>query len=73
MAGVGATKIEGIKLDARDIKILSILQREGRIPKAALAERVNLSATPCWERSTSPGRVRSMNGRMWRQPADAWP
>lgn len=50
MAGVGATKIEGIKLDARDIKILSILQREGRIPKAALAERVNLSATPCWER-----------------------
>lgn len=40
----------GIKLDDRDIKILSILQREGRIPKAALAERVNLSATPCWER-----------------------
>jgi Lrp/AsnC family transcriptional regulator of ectoine degradation len=39
-----------LKLDARDIKILSILQREGRIPKAALAERVNLSATPCWER-----------------------
>lgn len=50
MAGVGATKIDGIKLDDRDIKILSILQREGRIPKAALAERVNLSATPCWER-----------------------
>lgn len=39
-----------LKLDARDIKILSILQREGRIPKAALAERVNLSPTPCWER-----------------------
>ncbi|GHA16381.1 AsnC family transcriptional regulator [Devosia pacifica] len=39
-----------IRLDDRDIKILSILQREGRIPKAALAERVNLSATPCWER-----------------------
>ncbi|WDR07084.1 Lrp/AsnC family transcriptional regulator [Devosia rhodophyticola] len=40
----------GVRLDDRDIKILSILQREGRIPKAALAERVNLSATPCWER-----------------------
>jgi Lrp/AsnC family transcriptional regulator of ectoine degradation len=50
MAGVNASKFDGIKLDDRDIKILSILQREGRIPKAALAERVNLSATPCWER-----------------------
>lgn len=39
-----------MRLDARDIKILSILQREGRISKAELAERVNLSATPCWER-----------------------
>lgn len=50
MAGVTLSKSETHKLDARDIKILSILQREGRIPKAALAERVNLSATPCWER-----------------------
>lgn len=39
-----------IKLDDRDIKILSILQTEGRIAKTALAERVNLSPTPCWER-----------------------
>lgn len=38
------------RLDDRDIKILAILQREGRIPKAALAERVNLTPTPCWER-----------------------
>ncbi len=38
------------KLDDRDLKILAILQREGRITKAALAERVNLSPTPCWER-----------------------
>lgn len=38
------------KLDDRDLKILSILQREGRIPKATLAERVNLTPTPCWER-----------------------
>jgi len=47
---VSASNTERLRLDDRDIKILSILQREGRIPKAALAERVNLSATPCWER-----------------------
>lgn len=39
-----------IKLDDRDLSILSVLSREGRITKSALAERVNLSATPCWER-----------------------
>jgi Lrp/AsnC family transcriptional regulator, regulator of ectoine-degradation genes len=48
--GVGAVKNRTPRLDARDIKILSILQREGRLSKAALAERVNLSSTPCWER-----------------------
>ncbi|KRA40225.1 Lrp/AsnC family transcriptional regulator [Devosia sp. Root635] len=47
---MNSSKSETQRLDDRDIKILSILQREGRIPKAALAERVNLSATPCWER-----------------------
>ncbi|WP_169569328.1 winged helix-turn-helix transcriptional regulator [Sneathiella limimaris] len=39
-----------LKLDDRDLKILSILQREGRITKAALAEKIALSPTPCWER-----------------------
>jgi len=39
-----------LKLDKKDIQILSILQRDGRIAKTALAERVNLSPTPCWER-----------------------
>jgi Lrp/AsnC family transcriptional regulator of ectoine degradation len=38
------------RLDDRDIKILSILQEEGRISKSELAKRVNLSNTPCWER-----------------------
>jgi Lrp/AsnC family transcriptional regulator of ectoine degradation len=37
-------------LDARDLAILQILSQEGRITKAALAERVGLSPTPCWER-----------------------
>ena len=38
------------RLDGIDLKILGTLQREGRITKQALAERVNLSPTPCWER-----------------------
>src|SRR5690606_17667931 len=39
-----------LKLDDRDLKILSILSREGRISKAGLAKRVQLSAAPAWER-----------------------
>jgi Lrp/AsnC family transcriptional regulator of ectoine degradation len=38
------------KLDALDLKILDILQREGRISKVRLAEAVNLSPSPTWER-----------------------
>ncbi len=39
-----------LALDDRDLRILAILAREGRISKTELARRVNLSATPCWER-----------------------
>lgn len=39
-----------LKLDDRDLKMLAILRQEGRISKAELARRVNLSAAPCWER-----------------------
>ena len=39
-----------LRLDERDIAILSVLSTEGRISKTELARRVNLSATPCWER-----------------------
>lgn len=39
-----------LPLDDRDLAILAILSREGRISKADLARRVNLSATPCWQR-----------------------
>jgi Lrp/AsnC family transcriptional regulator, regulator of ectoine-degradation genes len=38
------------RLDSRDIAILAVLSREGRISKADLARRVNLSTTPCWQR-----------------------
>ncbi len=39
-----------LALDDRDLEILSILAREGRLSKAELARRVNLSPTPCWQR-----------------------
>jgi Lrp/AsnC family transcriptional regulator of ectoine degradation len=39
-----------MRLDDRDIQILSVLTQDGRITKTALAERVGLSPTPCWER-----------------------
>ena len=39
-----------LKLDDRDLKKIAILREEGRISKADLARRVNLSAAPCWER-----------------------
>jgi Lrp/AsnC family transcriptional regulator of ectoine degradation len=39
-----------LRLDDRDLKILAVLSREGRLPKADLARRVNLTPTPLWER-----------------------
>jgi Lrp/AsnC family leucine-responsive transcriptional regulator len=38
------------ELDRIDLKILDVLQRDGRISMTELAEQVNLSATPCSER-----------------------
>lgn len=39
-----------LKLDTIDFQILRVLSSNGRISKAALAEQVGLSASPCWER-----------------------
>ncbi|MDR6307361.1 Lrp/AsnC family transcriptional regulator of ectoine degradation [Pacificitalea manganoxidans] len=39
-----------IRLDDRDLAILRVLSREGRITKTELAERIGLSPTPCWDR-----------------------
>ncbi|WP_233860150.1 Lrp/AsnC family transcriptional regulator [Paraburkholderia sp. HD33-4] len=38
------------KLDVIDIKILRELQNEARLSSAELAERVSLTASPCWRR-----------------------
>jgi Lrp/AsnC family transcriptional regulator of ectoine degradation len=39
-----------LKLDPIDLRILEAIQRDGRITKLALAEKVGLSPTPCWVR-----------------------
>lgn len=39
-----------VKLDPIDLRILDAVQRDGRITKLALAEKVGLSPTPCWLR-----------------------
>ncbi|TIN13771.1 MAG: Lrp/AsnC family transcriptional regulator [Mesorhizobium sp.] len=38
------------RLDPIDLKILDSIQRDGRITKLALADKVGLSPTPCWMR-----------------------
>jgi Lrp/AsnC family transcriptional regulator, regulator of ectoine-degradation genes len=39
-----------MKLDRYDLAILRLLARDGRITKSRLAEEVNLSISPAWER-----------------------
>nr|WP_163851138.1 Lrp/AsnC family transcriptional regulator [Pseudooceanicola aestuarii] len=53
-------------LDDRDIAILVALAEDGRITKSALADRVGLSATPCWnrlQRLEKAGLIRSYHAR----------
>src|SRR3546814_21040372 len=42
--------IGAMKLDNRDLQILTILQAEGRITKSELAARVSLTPAACWDR-----------------------
>jgi Lrp/AsnC family transcriptional regulator len=37
-------------MDATDLKILAILQEDASLPIQEVANRVNLSQTPCWRR-----------------------
>ncbi|PDQ22979.1 AsnC family transcriptional regulator [Mesorhizobium sanjuanii] len=39
-----------VRLDPIDLRILEAVQRDGRITKLALAQKVGLSPTPCWMR-----------------------
>ena len=42
--------MQGQKLDAIDIRILSLLQKNGRTKKVELASAVGLSLSSCWDR-----------------------
>ncbi len=46
----GESRMAAAKLDPIDLRILDAIQRDGRITKLALAEKVGLSPTPCWMR-----------------------
>lgn len=41
---------QGLRLDRHDLKILHILSTDARVTKSSLAEQINLSITPAWER-----------------------
>jgi Lrp/AsnC family leucine-responsive transcriptional regulator len=49
-------------LDSVDRRMLAILQREGRIPNAALAERLHLSPSPCLRRLRALERSGAITG-----------
>ena len=51
-----------LNLDQRDIAILKVIGAEGRITKAALAERIGLSPSPCWERLKKLERAGLIDG-----------
>ncbi len=38
------------RLDRTDLELLAVLSREGRLSKTALAQRIGLGPTSCWER-----------------------
>ena len=49
--------VQGKTLDRIDVKILQLLQANGRITNTELADKVGLSATPCSERVKSLERL----------------
>ncbi|TKT75031.1 Lrp/AsnC family transcriptional regulator [Aquamicrobium sp. LC103] len=51
-----------LKLDPIDLRILDAIQRDGRITKLALAEKVGLSPTPCWMRLRKLERAGIVSG-----------
>ncbi|MBE2966690.1 Lrp/AsnC family transcriptional regulator [Burkholderia cepacia] len=40
----------GVKLDVLDLKIIRALQNDARLSSAELADKVALTASPCWRR-----------------------
>ncbi|MFG1489649.1 Lrp/AsnC family transcriptional regulator [Oceanospirillum sp. HFRX-1_2] len=58
------------RLDETDRQILALLQQDGRLTNAKLAERLNLSETPCWrrlKRLESEGYIEGYQARLSRK------
>jgi Lrp/AsnC family leucine-responsive transcriptional regulator len=56
-----------VKLDRIDLKILGELQSDARLSSADLADRVSLTASPCWrrvKRLESEGVISGYNARL---------
>lgn len=43
-------KQEILEMDSTDKAILGLLQKDATLPRSIIAEKVNLSTTPCWRR-----------------------
>ena len=39
-----------MQLEKQDVQILKLLQRDATVSTAAIAERINISQSPCWRR-----------------------
>ena len=64
--------IEAAKIDDFDRRIIQILQAEGRISNAELADRIGLSASPCLRRVRlleEQGIITGYSARIDRQAA----
>ncbi|NQE63445.1 Lrp/AsnC family transcriptional regulator [Caulobacter sp. RHG1] len=55
------------KLDAIDLKILDVMQRDASLSSAELADRVGLSQSPCWrrlQRLRDEGYIKGVGARL---------
>ncbi|MEM9683649.1 MAG: Lrp/AsnC family transcriptional regulator [Pseudomonadota bacterium] len=58
-------------MDATDVKILALLQADATLSIAEVAERVNLSPTPCWRRIQTLESQGVLRGRVALLDADS--
>jgi len=58
------------KLDAIDVQILKILQRDASLSAQEVAARVNLSTTPCWRRINRMEKAGVIRGKVALLDAD---
>jgi Lrp/AsnC family transcriptional regulator len=58
------------KLDAIDVQILKILQRDASLSAQEVAARVNLSTTPCWRRINRMEKTGVIRGKVALLDAD---